>query len=228
MCGTSASTLAPAPTESDSSAAKGSVGTQASSKRHYERRLLLNSLHEAKSQLVPRCLFPTSPLVAPGAGVSRRLCLSGNKFKSAKVKAGEEKEKAHRWVETICATEEKKIQSATFREEGERNVAHVLVVTVAGATKEKVGLEQTLPEIALMYAATETCREARMMMGSTTQHIETRTRTQTYVGATQKETKGEVDMRVFESPAKTGTDTQMDLLRMGAHAQAPHTPADKR
>ena len=60
-----------------------SVGAQASRKRDLEMRLLLCTPQEVKSQLAPRCLFPTSPLVS-GAAVNRRLSLSGKKTKTRK------------------------------------------------------------------------------------------------------------------------------------------------
>jgi len=60
-----------------------SLGAQASRKRDVEMRLLLCTPQEVKSQLAPRCLFPTSPLIS-GAAVNRRLSLSGKKTKTRK------------------------------------------------------------------------------------------------------------------------------------------------
>jgi hypothetical protein len=65
------------------SSTQASVGAQASRKRDLEMRLLLSTPQEVKSQLAPRCLFPTSPLVS-GAAVNRRLSLSGKKTKTRK------------------------------------------------------------------------------------------------------------------------------------------------
>ena len=86
--GASGSTLAPAQTpalESSAlaSALRMSVGTQASRKREFEMRLLLDTPQEINSQLAPRCLFPTSPLDrGGGSSVNRRLCLSSKKGKA--------------------------------------------------------------------------------------------------------------------------------------------------
>ena len=46
-------------------------------------RLLLRTPQEVQSQLAPRCLFPTSPLLS-GAAINRRLSLSGKKTKKQK------------------------------------------------------------------------------------------------------------------------------------------------
>jgi hypothetical protein len=65
------------------SSTQASVGAQASRKRDLEMRLLRCTPQEVKSQLAPRCLFPTSPLIS-GAAVNRRLSLSGKKTKTRK------------------------------------------------------------------------------------------------------------------------------------------------
>ena len=87
----SASTLEPPRTDAGASASsqglhsptRSSVGTQASRKRDIEMRLLLRTPQEVQSQLAPRCLFPTSPLLS-GAAINRRLSLSGKKTKKQK------------------------------------------------------------------------------------------------------------------------------------------------
>ena len=91
MSVTSGSTLAATRTDATGSVSscgchssvRESMGAQASRKRDLEMRLLRNPPQEVKSQLAPRCLFPTSPLVG-SAAVNRRLCLSSKKTRPRK------------------------------------------------------------------------------------------------------------------------------------------------